>query len=101
LRSADGDLAWRILPPGIGVVEATPQGSVSGTESVSRVRVTSVEPSDLIALDDPDLVAGVLSAALAAYQSGVARWALDTAVDYAKVRTQFGAPIGSFQAIKH
>ncbi|MYR06945.1 acyl-CoA dehydrogenase [Gordonia sp. SID5947] len=101
LRGADDGLEWRILPPGVGVFDVTPQAPVSGTESVSRVRVTSVEPSNLIALDGPDLVAGVLSATLAAYQSGVARWSLDTAVDYAKVRTQFGAPIGSFQAIKH
>lgn len=97
----DGDRVWRILPSGVGVVDVTPQAPVSGGESISRVRVTSVEPSELVTLDDPDLVAGVLSATLAAYQSGVARWALDTAVDYAKVRTQFGAPIGSFQAIKH
>ncbi|MGW0586153.1 acyl-CoA dehydrogenase family protein, partial [Streptomyces sp. NPDC002920] len=39
--------------------------------------------------------------ALAAEQVGVASRALDTAVEYAKVRHQFGRPIGSFQAVKH
>jgi alkylation response protein AidB-like acyl-CoA dehydrogenase len=39
--------------------------------------------------------------ALAAEQVGAAEKALDMAVEYAKVRTQFGRPIGSFQAIKH
>ena len=38
---------------------------------------------------------------LAAEAAGVARWTLDTATDYAKVREQFGKPIGSFQAVKH
>jgi len=37
----------------------------------------------------------------AAEASGVARWCLDTAVEYAKVREQFGQRIGAFQAIKH
>ncbi|AZG46000.1 acyl-CoA dehydrogenase [Gordonia insulae] len=92
---------WWIVPPGVGAFDVAPQGSISGTESVSHVRVTGIDPSQLVALDDGPLVTGVLSATLAAYQSGVARWALNTAVDYAKVRTQFGAPIGSFQAIKH
>ena len=32
---------------------------------------------------------------------GLARWTLRTATEYAKVREQFGKPIGSFQAIKH
>jgi alkylation response protein AidB-like acyl-CoA dehydrogenase len=38
---------------------------------------------------------------LAAEAAGVTRWSLDTAVAYAKVREQFGKPIGSFQAVKH
>jgi alkylation response protein AidB-like acyl-CoA dehydrogenase len=37
----------------------------------------------------------------AAEGAGVARWCLDTASEYAKVRVQFGRPIGQFQAIKH
>jgi 3-oxochol-4-en-24-oyl-CoA dehydrogenase len=38
---------------------------------------------------------------LAAEAAGITRWSLDTAVAYAKVREQFGKPIGSFQAVKH
>ncbi|MGW6459395.1 acyl-CoA dehydrogenase family protein [Streptomyces sp. NPDC055078] len=38
---------------------------------------------------------------LAASQLGGAQACLDTAVAYAKERSQFGRPIGSFQAIKH
>ena len=37
----------------------------------------------------------------AAEASGVARWCLQTAVEYAKVREQFGQKIGAFQAVKH
>jgi alkylation response protein AidB-like acyl-CoA dehydrogenase len=37
----------------------------------------------------------------AAEASGLAAWCLATSVDYAKVREQFGQPIGRFQAIKH
>ncbi len=39
--------------------------------------------------------------ALAAEQVGGAQKVLEMAVEYAKVRVQFGRPIGSFQAIKH
>ncbi|MFW2389663.1 MAG: acyl-CoA dehydrogenase family protein [Polyangiales bacterium] len=39
--------------------------------------------------------------ALAAEQVGAAEMCLDMSVEYAKVRKQFGRPIGSFQSIKH
>jgi alkylation response protein AidB-like acyl-CoA dehydrogenase len=48
-----------------------------------------------------DRTLDVAAIALAAEQLGGAQRALDMAVEYAKIRHQFGRPIGSFQAIKH
>ncbi|MCP2327750.1 alkylation response protein AidB-like acyl-CoA dehydrogenase [Hamadaea flava] len=45
------------------------------------------------------LLAG--AALLASEQVGVAEWCLDTTVEHARGRYQFGRPIGSFQAVKH
>jgi 3-oxochol-4-en-24-oyl-CoA dehydrogenase len=50
---------------------------------------------------DPTPYRRLLVTLAAAEAAGVARWCLETAVSYAKVREQFGKPIGSFQAIKH
>lgn len=50
---------------------------------------------------DMDLLHDLLHTFIAAEASGIARWCLDTAVEYAKVREQFGQKIGAFQSIKH
>lgn len=50
---------------------------------------------------DISKVLDLASVALAAEECGGAQQCLDMSVDYAKVRVQFGRPIGSFQAIKH
>ncbi|MCW2686938.1 MAG: acyl-CoA dehydrogenase, partial [Mycobacterium sp.] len=49
----------------------------------------------------PQRVEDLAATVLAAEAAGLARWMLETATAYAKVREQFGKPIGSFQAIKH
>jgi alkylation response protein AidB-like acyl-CoA dehydrogenase len=63
-------------------------------------------PAELIDEDGKgwDVISQVLDlvvVGLAAEQVGGAQKVLDMAVEYAKVRVQFGRPIGSFQAIKH
>ena len=63
-------------------------------------------PAELIGTDGKgwdtlDTVLDLAAVALAAEQVGGAQKVLEMAVDYAKVRVQFGRPIGSFQAIKH
>ena len=49
----------------------------------------------------PARFADLAAVIMAAEAAGVAQWAMQTAADYAKVREQFGKPIGSFQAVKH
>lgn len=49
---------------------------------------------------DPDLV-NIGAVMSAAQLVGLAEAMLEQATEYAKVRTQFGQPIGGFQAIKH
>jgi alkylation response protein AidB-like acyl-CoA dehydrogenase len=51
--------------------------------------------------DTLQTVLDLAAVALAAEQVGGAQKVLEMAVEYAKVRVQFGRPIGSFQAIKH
>ena len=63
-------------------------------------------PATLIGADGAgwDVLSTVLdlvAVGLAAEQVGGAQKVLEMAVEYAKVRVQFGRPIGSFQAIKH
>ena len=48
-----------------------------------------------------DDVRGLALTLAAAESAGIARWCLHTASEYAKVRVQFGRPIGQFQAVKH
>ncbi|MFF3325861.1 acyl-CoA dehydrogenase [Streptomyces sp. NPDC002889] len=80
--------------------------TVRAHDSADPVRPTAeVSASGVIApgvLDiDSGLVRDLAAVFLAAEACGVAACSLDTAVEHAKVREQFGRPIGRFQAIKH
>src|SRR5690348_10035488 len=78
-------------------VEIRPGDAIDPTRTVGEVVLREAEGLTSTAAATPrELV--VLAAAEA---SGIARWCLDTAVDYAKVREQFGKKIGAFQAVKH
>jgi alkylation response protein AidB-like acyl-CoA dehydrogenase len=80
-------------------VEALPV--LDGTRPVGALHADAVVlPPDAMAFAASE-VRGLLLTLAAAESAGVARWALETASDYAKVRVQFGRPIGQFQAVKH
>jgi 3-oxochol-4-en-24-oyl-CoA dehydrogenase len=83
--------------------------SVTSLDSLDLVRrVYRVEahhlgvPADRVldGLEGPEVL-NLAAVILGAEACGVAGWCVDTAADYAKVREQFGRPIGQFQGVKH
>ncbi len=93
---------WCLLHPGSETsIETLP--ALDATRPVGQVVVADTALTDenrLLELTD-DEVRDLALVLAAAESAGVARWCLDTASEYAKVRVQFGRPIGQFQAIKH
>ncbi len=81
-------------------VDLTPGANPDLTRRTSLGDLTAVDGTVVPGLTPARLRALVVTLA-AAEASGVARWCLDTAVEYAGVREQFGRKIGGFQAIKH
>ncbi len=72
--------------------------TVDTTRGVARVRLTEPVPLAGPVLEQARLRYDL---ALAAQQIGLSRRMLAMTVDYVGQRRQFGAPVGSFQAVKH
>lgn len=77
--------------------------SLDPLRPIAHVRANAVDASDDALLSNLTMTTAhaLMSTLLSAEAVGVARWATDTASAYAKIREQFGRPIGQFQAIKH
>ncbi|MFB9311969.1 acyl-CoA dehydrogenase family protein, partial [Nocardioides plantarum] len=97
----DADGAWWVVEAdavtgttsvGLDLTRRFSSATLDGTDLAGALRVEGLTT---------DVVRRNLTTYAAAEASGVARWCLATAVDHAKVREQFGKPIGGFQAIKH
>jgi alkylation response protein AidB-like acyl-CoA dehydrogenase len=90
---------------GASGLTTTPLSTMDQTRKQARVAFEST-PGRLIGTEGHGWAAiskmlDLAAVALAAEQVGGAQKVLEMAVEYAKVRVQFGRPIGSFQAIKH
>jgi alkylation response protein AidB-like acyl-CoA dehydrogenase len=98
----DGAGLFAVDPASAGVAP-TPRQHVDPTRKLFDVGLDAV-PAQRLARVSEDSVAALVDDVLianAADAVGAARAVLDLAVEYAKVRRQFGQPIGSFQAIQH
>ncbi|WKN50290.1 acyl-CoA dehydrogenase [Nocardioides sp. Arc9.136] len=94
-----GSGGWRVLP-----VEAVTTAASTGLDLSRRYGTVAVQDAGA-GVAVPHLTRELLHRTAVTYAAaeaaGLARWCLDTAVEYAKVREQFGQKIGAFQAVKH
>ena len=99
-----------ILPvrKGANGVEIESMPSMDATRKLYKVEFNnvSVNGADVFGADGNAFGAllqatQVATVALCAEMVGGMQWVLDTTVEYAKTRHQFGRPIGSFQAVQH
>ncbi|RDH80583.1 acyl-CoA dehydrogenase [Mycolicibacterium moriokaense] len=99
--SIDSGEEWVVLDA--DKLEIEPVESIDPLRPLAHVRANAVEVGDDRVLSNLSrgLARALMSTLLSAEAVGVSRWATDTAAAYAKIREQFGRPIGQFQAIKH
>ncbi|QBS42621.1 acyl-CoA dehydrogenase [Nocardia sp. CS682] len=92
---------WVLLPPEAEGLRVEPLSPLDLSTPLARVHCADVRvPADQVFVS-PHAVQDLLVVLAAAELAGLAGWCLTTAVEYAKVRQQFGRKIGSFQAVKH
>jgi alkylation response protein AidB-like acyl-CoA dehydrogenase len=97
--AVEGEYGVRVTDEGGELVRITAATQVPGSDEAAIVsRVTATEP--VASVTDPRLLTR-LRVLTASYMIGVAETATDMSAEYAKVREQFGKPIGTFQAVKH
>src|SRR5581483_3121582 len=103
-RTDAGVSLFRVAADASGLTR-TPLATMDQTRKQAKLEFSGT-PATLIGTDGAgwsvlERVLDLAAVALAAEQVGGAQKVLEMAVEYAKVRVQFGRPIGSFQAIKH
>jgi 3-oxochol-4-en-24-oyl-CoA dehydrogenase len=96
----DGQDTWLVLSPDSPGVSLTDSSDGDVSRPLARAELTQVAARPVPGLET-EAVRNLAAVLVAAEAAGVAAWCLRTAVDYAKVREQFGKPVGSFQAVKH
>lgn len=107
-REEDGTVGLFVVDASAPGVKAARLETMDMTRKQAEVVLSDVVVPESDRLGAPgsgwgtiEQVYDLAATALAFEQIGGAAYCLEMSVDYAKIRHQFGRPIGSFQAVKH
>jgi alkylation response protein AidB-like acyl-CoA dehydrogenase len=103
-RGPDGDI-WFVTPGDPGGCDTIKTRKVEGvdlTRDLGTVALAThhVPAGHVLGVETNEL-RSLMAVLFAAEAVGVARWCQQAALEYVKLREQFGRPVGSFQAVKH
>ncbi|GAA1970690.1 acyl-CoA dehydrogenase [Nocardioides panacihumi] len=109
LGAPDADVLALVVGDGVVVLEVTEPGIVvRPDEGLDTTRRIGSVAADAVVVRPGRLLAGAAKRAVALFRILAAAEAVgsiyacvEASTDYAKVREQFGRPIGTFQAVKH
>ncbi|WP_223297503.1 acyl-CoA dehydrogenase [Catenulispora acidiphila] len=99
-RRSDGSEIQALVPAADVVI--SPLVSLDRTRRVAKAGVERVfVPRAQVIVAATALLDRIAALLASAEAVGIADWCTRTAAEYAKVRVQFGKPIGQFQGVKH
>lgn len=99
--TVDGEDVWVVVDAADATI--TELKSFDGSRREAKVELDGVSvPADKVLSGlTTEQVRDLAVVLFAAEAAGITGWTIDTAAEYAKVREQFGRPIGQFQGVKH
>jgi alkylation response protein AidB-like acyl-CoA dehydrogenase len=92
---------WCLIEAGRLQVSEIPSLDLSRRSAVVTADGVRVEASHQLGGLGTSAASALVATLVAAECAGGAGWCVDTAADYARVREQFGRPVGQFQGVKH
>jgi alkylation response protein AidB-like acyl-CoA dehydrogenase len=100
---AGGAEVWFWIPVGHPGVTVTSRVPADFSRPLAGVRLDGavIAPGLLLPGVTRDRVRDLAAVLFAVEAAAVAAWCTQTAASYARTRSQFGRPIGAFQAVKH
>lgn len=103
LLPVDVDGAVRWIVAWTDQVTVAPQDSVDVLRGAARITASelAVPGEHVLAGLSPERARSIAAVVLGAEATGLISWCVAAASEYAKIRVQFGRPIGQFQGIKH